>query len=71
MAMGGLLDPALANFFLGHIESSLFDDIVFKPTMYIRYEESYIDLFFHCLNTQHPIQIFLSLKKNQPQLKQF
>jgi hypothetical protein len=61
--MGGPLGPTMANFFLGHIESTLFSNISFSPELYLRYvddifavfsDKDAIDQFFQYLNTQHP-----------------
>ena len=63
VAMGGPLGPTFANFFLGHIERTLFNDIDCAPKMYYRYmddvfavfeSETQKQAFLEHLNRQHP-----------------
>ena len=63
VAMGGPLGPTFANFFLGHIEKTLFANIDFGPKNYGRYmddifavfhSEEHKQAFFNHLNNQHP-----------------
>ena len=62
VAMGSPLGPALANIFVGHYESKLFNKIS-KPTVYCRYvddtfslfhKETEFQKFLNCLNLFHP-----------------
>ena len=45
VAMGGPLGPTLANFFLGHLETKLFNGIDFGPSLYIRYVDDIFAVF--------------------------
>ena len=45
VAMGNPLGPTLANFFLAHIETTLFDNISSKPDLYLRYVDDIFAVF--------------------------
>ena len=78
VAMGSPLGPALANIFVGHYESKLFQTTS-KPEMYYRYmddtfivfsNEDECDLFLDSLNSLHLLSALL-LKKNPTWLSHF
>ena len=63
VAMGSPLGPSLANFFLGHLETSYFQNSVHFPQFYSRYVDDIfavfknnddIDNFFQYINSVHP-----------------
>ena len=73
VAKGSLLDPALANIFLGHYENKLFISFE-KPLQYSRYvddtfaifrSETEADNFFTAINSLHSALIFNVEKTNQ------
>ena len=63
VTMGSPLGPSLANFFLAHIETKLFEsDFEYKPRIYMRYVDDIFvvfshdcnfELFFNLLNSPH------------------
>ena len=63
VAMGSPLGPSLANFFLGYLETHMFQNSVYFPKFYCRYvddifavfdNDTDINNFFDFLNDVHP-----------------
>ena len=65
VAMGGPLGPTLANFFLAHIEGSLFN-VPYKPNLYVRYVD---DIFAVFSNTSDKLSFFDHLNNQHSSLK--
>ena len=61
VAMGSPLGPTFANFYMGHVESKVFEDRTNKPDLYVRYVD---DIFLQVETENHLTQLKQLFEEN-------